>query len=534
MRKKEYINRFQGIFGGQDKASHNRGIHFISNTESFELDCKKLKDTIYEVAKETMFFEEALPTQWIQLENALSVLKHESKQNILSFQNIVELSQITFIGKEQLLPFLTYQHKIGNIIFFEDINEYIILQPEWLVKCFRCLVCDDHEFKRNHAIVNSTNWQHLEKTGQLSDDIIDRLFEKEPELEFGKYKTHILNVMEKFDILVKPKFIDTKDNSSSIPDSYYMPCMIKQQSTSLDSIRNMFEGENCRFSCSPWLILEFKFLPLAYFNHILFYYITRYKVCEKKAQKTLYRGKTLVNLDKTGLRKLCICFSKNAIALQVWTLSDVDDNINRTILEELCKKIEELKERLRQSISYDIKAKCSKGDYSNKEGRMTFEELGEKCENGHYVCSEHNERHSKDDLEKTWLQHADIVMAENNPQNSIEEWIANRMPPGKENQYLQDVHIFFFSKAIAPAHLLTFGTCLGFGQADVKYIQYKHPRASESACCDLLFKWRNKYGNGATVTRLMDVFFAAHQNAPNSIYENLIWDALKKIKEVKI
>ncbi|XP_063418365.1 probable serine/threonine-protein kinase pats1 [Mytilus trossulus] len=426
MRKKEYINRFQGIFGGQDKANHNRGIHFISNTESFELDCKKLKDTIYEVAKETMFFEEALPTQWIQLENALSVLKHESKQNILSFQNIVELSQITFIGKEQLLPFLTYQHKIGNIIFFEDINEYIILQPEWLVKCFRCLVCDDHEFKRNHAIVNSTNWQHLEKTGQLSDDIIDRLFEKEPELEFGKYKTHILNVMEKFDILVKPKFKDTKDNSSSIPDSYYMPCMIKQQSTSLDSIRNMFEGENCRFSCSPWLILEFKFLPLAYFNHILFYYFTRYEVCEKKAQKTLYRGKTLVNLDKTGLRKLCICFSKNAIALQVWTLSDVDDNINRTILEELCKKIEELKERLRQSISYDIKAKCSKGDYSNKEGRMTFEELGEKCENGHYVCSEHNERHSKDDLEKTWLQHADIVMAklnteqaEKNPQNSI-------------------------------------------------------------------------------------------------------------------
>ncbi|XP_063418376.1 uncharacterized protein LOC134701164 [Mytilus trossulus] len=407
-RRKEYIERFEEIFGGQDKANHNRGIYFISNTEFLERDCKNLKDKIYEVANETMFFEEELPTQWIQLENALSVLKHESKQNILSFQNFVELSQITFIKEEELLPFLTYQHKIGNIIFFEDINEYIILQPEWLVKCFRCLVCDDHEFKRNHAIVNSTDWQHLQNTGQLSDDIIDRFFEKEPELEFGKYKTHILHVMEKFDILVKPKFKDTKDESSLIPNSYYMPCMIKQQSTSLDIIKNMFEGEKSSFSFSPWLILEFKFLPLAYFNHILFYYITRYKVCEKAGQKTLYRGKTLVNLDKTGLRKLCICFSKNAIAFQVWKLTDVEDNIYSTILEELCKKIEELKERLRQSISYDIKAKCSNGDYSNKEGRITFKELCEMCENGHYLCTEHNEKHRKDDVEKTWLQHAEI------------------------------------------------------------------------------------------------------------------------------
>ncbi|CAG2236428.1 unnamed protein product [Mytilus edulis] len=313
-----------------------------------------------------MYFAEELPMQWIQLENALSVLKDDSKQNILSWQTCVELAEMLSIKEKELLPFLTYQHKIGNIIFFADIKEYIILQPDWL-------------------------------------------FEKEPDLEFGKYKTHILNVMEKFDILVKPKFIDTNNDSSLIPNSYYMPCMIKQQSISLDIIKKMFQSEKCKLSFSPWLILEFQFLPLAYFNHILFYYITRYTVCEKAGQKTLYRGKTLVNLDKTGLRKLCICFSKNAIAFQVWTLSDVEDNIYSTILEELCKKIEELKERLRQSISYDIKAKCSNGDYSNKEGRMTFKELGEMCENGHYLCPEHNEMHSKDDVEKTWLQHADIV-----------------------------------------------------------------------------------------------------------------------------
>lgn len=122
-----------------------------------------------------------------------------------------------------------------------------------------------------------------------------------------------------------------------------------------------------------------------------------------------------------------------------------------------------------------------------------------------------------------------VVEEDEDVDETREEWIGNRMPPGKENQYLQDVHLLYFSKAIAPAHLITFGTCLGFEQGDVDSIQYKHHRASDPACHDLLVKWRNKYGHGATVTRLMDVFFSAHQNTPESIYENKIWDALKKI-----
>ncbi|CAG2256672.1 unnamed protein product [Mytilus edulis] len=61
------------------------------------------------------------------------------------------------------------------------------------------------------------------------------------------------------------------------------------------------------------------------------------------------------------------------------------------------------------------------------------------CENGHYLCPEHNEMHSKDDVEKTWLQHADIVIAklnkeqaENNPRNIVEN------EPIKEEIFTQD------------------------------------------------------------------------------------------------
>ncbi|XP_076086697.1 uncharacterized protein LOC143057293 [Mytilus galloprovincialis] len=387
-----------------------------------------------------MYFAEELPMHWIQLENALSVLKDDSKQNILSWQSFVDLAEMLSIKEQELLPFLTYQHKIGNIIFFAEIKEYIILRPDWLVKCFRCLVCDNHPLKRNIEIVKLTDWHNLEKTGQLSDNIIDRLFEKEPDLEFGKYKTHILHVMEKFDIIVKPQLTATDNDSSLIQSSYYMPCMITTQSTSLDIIQNIFGSERSRFSSSPWLILEFEFLPLAYFNHILFYYITKYTVCEEKeGRKTLYRGKTLVNIDKTELRKICICFSKNAIALQVWKLADAKFSRYDTILEELCRKIEELKKKLSQNISYDIKAKCRNGDYANTQGRITDKELGEMCEQGRYYCREHTYTHSKNDVENTWLQYADMVRAKlNKEQDERKSTFIMENAPNKEEAQDQE------------------------------------------------------------------------------------------------
>ncbi|CAC5411735.1 unnamed protein product [Mytilus coruscus] len=113
---------------------------------------------------------------------------------------------------------------------------------------------------------------------------------------------------------------------------------------------------------------------------------------------------------------------------------------------------------------------------------------------------------------------------------TLESWIGNRMPSGMENQYLKDIDLLCFSKAITPAHLQIVGTCLGFSKVDVEHIEYKHLRAPEAACHDLLVKWRNKHGHSATVAKLMDIFFLAHQNTPESIHDEKIWDALEKFK----
>ncbi|CAG2184690.1 unnamed protein product [Mytilus edulis] len=142
-KKEEYEAKFIRVLGSQKKADHRRGgIHFISNKVPQKDEIDSLKIHISKLAKEMNYFAEELPTKWINLEIALDVSKDLNK-TVYSWEDIMKLALAYMIEEKELLLFLNYQHKIGNIIFFEDERDFIILQPNWLVKCFRCLVCDD-------------------------------------------------------------------------------------------------------------------------------------------------------------------------------------------------------------------------------------------------------------------------------------------------------------------------------------------------------------------------------------------------------
>lgn len=360
-----------------------------------------MKDDISKVAAELDYFEEKLPTSWIQTETSLMVAKSFGNK-VISLKNFEKIADKNFIKNEELLRFLKYQHKIGNIIFFEDKSDYIILQPQWLVECFRCLVCDDQ--KRRVSMPYDMN--NLKSRGELSEHLIDVCFKKEEHLEFGVYKDHILSVMERFDIIVKPKSSNLNTNL------YYMPCMITNSST-LEIIRNKFAVANC----TPWLVLEFRFLPIAYYNHILFKYISNYEVCKIKSEDgdellTVYLGKTVVYLDETKCTSLVVCFSRNAISIQLWELTDevkIDDSIYTKILEDLKENIEEVKRQFMHNLHYEIKAKCSAGDFSSRVGRINSNTLSNMCVNGMYRCEEHNCMHSTDTLKNTWFKQVSAV-----------------------------------------------------------------------------------------------------------------------------
>ncbi|CAG2185381.1 unnamed protein product [Mytilus edulis] len=181
--------------------------------------------------------------------------------------------------------------------------------------------------------------------------------------------------MEKFDIIVQPLFRDTDNDICQKSHLYYLPCMIRK-SLPFDYIKKMFIKENVKVTITPWLVFEFKFLPLAYFNHILFYYLRNYTVCKVETlHPAVYMGKAVFYVDRENLSNFIICFSRNAISLQIWNWSDVDEDMYKKMLNELCDQIENITGTLGQNLSYHIKAKCSTGDFYKSVGRKSFTEM---------------------------------------------------------------------------------------------------------------------------------------------------------------
>ncbi|XP_076106260.1 uncharacterized protein LOC143074944 [Mytilus galloprovincialis] len=410
---KEYRKSFDTAFGKHNATHHIRGeIHFISNLNSPKKDFEELKTHISDIAKEMHFFEESLPTKWIELETALMVLKElkeEKMEYCETWESIVKIAKTASIEKNELIDFLNYQHRIGNILFFENQSKYIILKPNWLVDCFRCLVCD--EAKRNNC--TKIELTQLTREGKITEHVIDKLFGKAFGPEFANMKPYILSVMEKFDIIVKHESANT----------YYIPCMVTSSST-IEQIKqeNKVQGEQC----TPWLVFEFKFLPIAHYNHIIANYIKAYS---KNGTLDLYAGKIIINLEDNNYRLLIVCFSRNAISLQIWKRNTVDDGTYRSIIEELYNEIEMLAKKLVHKLDYIIKAKCSDGNCFDKENRISYDDLTTKCEGGQYYCKEHSMDHKSKNLEETWLKHVPAIeneMKEKKKKRDEDEKEANK------------------------------------------------------------------------------------------------------------
>ncbi|CAG2224186.1 unnamed protein product [Mytilus edulis] len=199
------------------------------------------------------------PLKWILFQQVLLKLK-ESNVSISSIQSLLKIAKhedINIIKDDDVKQCLQYCHDIGTVVYFneEKLADFVILNPKWLIDAFRCLVSD----KTENDIKVSDDWQTLKDTGQISESLISLLFNKEPELKFEDNKAHLIEVLKRFDIIV-----NLKDSSE-----LYMPCMIK--SCSFFEFQKHFCDESI-FKTS-WFCLEFKFLPPAFFNHIIAWYI---------------------------------------------------------------------------------------------------------------------------------------------------------------------------------------------------------------------------------------------------------------------
>ncbi|CAG2205323.1 unnamed protein product [Mytilus edulis] len=230
--------------------------HFLSNTEDDDTVFTLLKKEIMEIARTMKGWNQDYPLKFIQLERLLREKK--TSLPILSFEEIKKLADSIPkpLNTEELILFLKYHHEIREIVYFEDIPEYIILDTQWLANAFKCIVTAE-DFQRQR-LQTRDDWIEFNQKGKLSHAVIEDIYTN---LKlFSQHKTHILNLMEKFNIIIPC----IKSNNSQNP-CYYVPCMIKKELK--DDIYERFGIIEDRKSL--WLCFEFTFLPPHLMNHLV-------------------------------------------------------------------------------------------------------------------------------------------------------------------------------------------------------------------------------------------------------------------------
>lgn len=333
-----------------------------------------------QIARTMKSWNQDYPLKFIQLERLL-----REKRTVLPIISFKEIQKIVTtipepLNDEELLLFLKFHHEIREIVYFEDIPEYIILDTQWLADGFKCIVtADDFQRKR---LQNKDEWNDFNQKGKLSQAVIEDIYTN---LKlFSQHKTHILKVMEKFNIIIHcNKSIDSQK------PCYYVPCMIKRELK--EDIHEMFEITDDRKSL--WLCFAFTFLPPHLMNHLVASLHREYEFVEVFGEIALFKNMVVFYLDEKGLHKLLVASYANLIQIQIWKSGEGEGSyihIANNVTEELS-NIVKIRFKL-TNVPFEKKLKCSTATYDSTVGLTKLFGDGET-----YHCKTCNSTHNFND-----------------------------------------------------------------------------------------------------------------------------------------
>ncbi|CAG2241042.1 unnamed protein product [Mytilus edulis] len=372
----------------KDSKLHLRSIHLISNTEDEEDAFGKLRNDIFATAKSSANWNREYPVKFIQMEKAINSELTIGKQ-IISFERLKELGEkipLPITDNKELHLFLRYQHEIGNVIFFEDIPSYIILDPQWLANAFTCIVtAQQFQLELPHL-----QWDNFKKTGKMDPKLLEEIFKKQS-ADMRIHKEHILEVIEKFDIIIYPLLL-TESGNVQREHSFYVPCML--QTLKIKDIDVLFNVPNA--SKSTCLCFVFSFLPPYLISNLIVSCLREYPLAVVKGEIGLFKDCCVFNIGRTGCAKFVLAKSSHMIQLQVWQWDEVDTEVNQAVLKVVEREINRIvntRYKLK-TVSFEKKWKCETTSFSFDTGFLEFDQVHD---GENYYCEEHATVHKYKD-----------------------------------------------------------------------------------------------------------------------------------------
>ncbi|KAK3598545.1 hypothetical protein CHS0354_010722 [Potamilus streckersoni] len=391
----------------KDKPAFQHLVDFfpIDNTQ-FDPQLEALKKRIFELASMMPSWGQELPANWLALEASLMKLK-TSGIKVIPHSLVEEMNlagAFPIRTTEQLDLFLRFQHETGNFIYFsvEGLREWLVLDTAWLIDALKSLIsADTFSFKNNPAI--QSKLLEFRKKGKLAAELIDAIWTKGKHPEFHYYKEIILQLMEKLNMLARPRYYDPDADEAKVEDYFLAPSMIRQATPN----EFLTFGPNSQQGNTSVICFVFmgKILPSPIFHRLVTACVAQWSLSRKNMENLIFCGCSLFELDRH--HRMTLLFKEHVIFAGITKIGSTD----KTLSSKLCIEVREfitstlssITGCLGQNLPFELSILCPKSDRYNVHCLIPVTILKR---NADVLCNFHDNSHviiSRDVL-RLWFQ----------------------------------------------------------------------------------------------------------------------------------
>ncbi|VDI14565.1 Hypothetical predicted protein [Mytilus galloprovincialis] len=380
----------------KETMKHVLNYYLVSNKYDADTEFEQIRKQLLITAQKTTSWNETRPVRWIYLEKTL-LEEINIGEFVLSKAKILEIAANTnqpISDPDEVEAFLGYYHRIGTYAYFKDLPDCVVMLPQWLANAFRCIVFADI-FQDDVSII--TEWNQFRTTGRLSENCLDRLFSCQS-VEIKEHRDQILALMEKFDIIVRPK-IKLESNEIVQESHYFVPCMTRTEDFA--KVIGLFKCE----SKSSWLCLELEFLPPPLTTSLLIAYSRELAVASVVDSTgdngpVFYSNFALFYLKDAEDEMLLIAAHKNIIQMQVWKRGHIKRSYS-SLRQKINECIHRLGRFFQMKLCYKTKLKCSALSLTDCSGMEDIDKFKEETQ---YFCKIHSGFRCTNEMSSDWIE----------------------------------------------------------------------------------------------------------------------------------
>ncbi|XP_071181291.1 uncharacterized protein [Mytilus edulis] len=286
--KQKLMTVIEDIFKSHAGLKHLefKPLIFVNAMNENDPEIQSLRQRLMDRAKEHPRWGEYMPTAWVPLELHLAQ-QAEKGVNILTKEQIQMFNsqnESMVLTSKQLETFLKVQHSLGKLLYFDiaNLRDFVIITPAYLVEVLRSIVTEKQFWPKGKQF--QSIFQTMQKTGGLSRDDIEILWNQDIFSHILSYKEFIIEVLVHLDILVAERRV-TDDLSTALPEvsKFIVPSMITKPNNT------KYLNKFCKSGTSILLSYKFteKVIPPAFPYRFIASFVDMWRVKNYKNKKRM-------------------------------------------------------------------------------------------------------------------------------------------------------------------------------------------------------------------------------------------------------